>query len=111
MLPIRSNTSTAPTADGPFHLPPPLARIVDQGAVRTLQAQSQRGAQTGREDKNDRNLIVSTLGLALCGILFGVITSSSTVGALIAGFVYGTIGAATGAHLAFAFSVLRRFRR
>jgi hypothetical protein len=47
----------------------------------------------------------------LCGILYGVLTSSSTVGALIAGFVYGIIGAATGAPVAFTFSVLRRFRR
>ena len=61
----------------------------------------------GAEGRNDRNLIVATLGLASCGILYGVITSSSTVGALIAGFVYGIFGMLIGPPVAFTINIMR----
>ena len=64
----------------------------------------------GAEGRNDRNLIVATLGLASAGILYGVITSSSAVEALIAGFVYGILGMLIGPLVAFTVNITRDWR-
>jgi hypothetical protein len=64
----------------------------------------------GAEGRNDRTLILMTVGLGAVGAFYGVETSSSTVGALVLGFVYGIIGAAAGAPLAFAINLTRNWR-
>ena len=51
-----------------------------------------------------------TVGLGAFGAFYGFETSSSTVGALVLGFVYGIIGAAAGAPIAFAINLTRNWR-
>jgi hypothetical protein len=57
------------------------------------------------EDRNDRTLILITVGFGAVGAFYGVETSSSTHGALVAGLCYGFVGAAVGVPLAFAISI------
>ena len=51
-----------------------------------------------------------TVGLGAVGTFYDFETRSSTVGAFIVGFVYGIIGAAAGAPLAFAINLARNWR-
>jgi hypothetical protein len=51
-----------------------------------------------------------TVGLGAIGGFYGFETCSGTVSALVFGFVYGIIGAAAGAPLAFAISLARNWR-
>jgi hypothetical protein len=62
------------------------------------------------EDKNDRNLIATTVVLGVIGAFYGVETSASILGALVAGFCYGFVGIAVGAPLAFAINITRNWR-
>jgi hypothetical protein len=62
------------------------------------------------EERNDRRLILMTAGLAAIGVFYGLETSSSTVGAVITTTLYGFLGAAIGAPLAFAINVTRHWR-
>jgi hypothetical protein len=64
----------------------------------------------GAEDKNDRTLILMTVGLAAVGAFYGVETSSSALGAYVAATVDGFLGAAIGAPLAFAINLTRNWR-
>jgi hypothetical protein len=64
----------------------------------------------GAEDKNDRTLIMLTVGLGAVGAFYGVETSSSALGAYVTATIYGFLGAAIGAPLAFAINVTRNWR-
>jgi uncharacterized membrane protein YeaQ/YmgE (transglycosylase-associated protein family) len=64
----------------------------------------------GAEDKNDRTLILMTVGLGAVGAFYGVETSSSALGAYVAATVDGFLGAAIGAPLAFAINLTRNWR-
>jgi hypothetical protein len=50
----------------------------------------------GAEDKNDRTLIMMTVGLGCGWRIYGVETSSSALGALVLGLWYGFVGVAIG---------------
>lgn len=62
------------------------------------------------EERNDRRLILMTVGLAMLGAFYGLETSSSVLGALIAVPLYGLLGAAIGAPLAFVVNITRSWR-
>jgi rRNA maturation protein Nop10 len=62
------------------------------------------------EEKNDRTLILVTMGLGVVGAFYGVDTSSSALGALIAGLSYAFLGVVIGAPLAFAINITRNWR-
>jgi hypothetical protein len=59
------------------------------------------------EERNDRRLFLMTSGLATLGAFYGLETSSSALGALVMVPLYGFVGAAIGAPLAFALSMTR----
>jgi hypothetical protein len=72
---------------------------------------SQKEARRGRiEQRNDRRLILMMVGLAVVGALYGWETSAGTLVALIAAPLYGLLGAAIGAPLAFAINATRNWR-
>lgn len=58
------------------------------------------------EERNDRNLIVTTIALAAFGVAYGWMTSSTTIGAIVAAFGYGMVGSLVGAPLGFAANML-----
>jgi hypothetical protein len=62
------------------------------------------------EDKNDRRLILMTVGLGAVGSFYGVETSSSSMGAMVLGLCYGFVGAAIGMLLGFAINLTRNWR-
>jgi hypothetical protein len=62
------------------------------------------------EEKNDRTLIAITVVLGMIGAFYGVETSPSILGALVAGVCYGFLGTAIGAPLAFAINITRNWR-
>jgi hypothetical protein len=62
------------------------------------------------EEKNDRTLIATTVALGVIGAFYGAESSSSVLGALIAGLWYGFLGVAIGAPLAFAINITRNWR-
>lgn len=62
------------------------------------------------EERNDRRLILMTVGLAAIGVFYGLETSSSPLGTLITAPLYGFVGAAIGAPLAFAINMTRNWR-
>jgi hypothetical protein len=62
------------------------------------------------EERNDRTWILMTIGLGALGAFYGIKTSSSTLGALVAGLSYGFVGAALAAPLAFAINITRSWR-
>jgi hypothetical protein len=62
------------------------------------------------EERNDRTLILMTVGFGAVGAFYGVEISSSALGALIAGLCYGFLGVAIGAPLAFAINITRNWR-
>jgi rRNA maturation protein Nop10 len=62
------------------------------------------------EEKNDRTLIATTVALGVIGAFYGAESSSSMLGALIAGLWYGFLGVAIGAPLAFTINITRNWR-
>jgi hypothetical protein len=62
------------------------------------------------EERNDRRLILMTVGLGAVGAFYGLETSSSVLGAFMAATVYGFVGAAIGGPLAFAINITRNWR-
>src|SRR5260370_3948715 len=62
------------------------------------------------EDRNDRTRILITVGFGAVGAFYGVETSSSTLGALVASLCFGFVGAAVGGPLAFAINITRNWR-
>jgi hypothetical protein len=62
------------------------------------------------EDRNDRTLILITVGFGAIGAFYGVEISSSTLGALVASLCYGFLGVAIGVPLAFAINITRNWR-
>jgi hypothetical protein len=62
------------------------------------------------EERNDRTLILMAAGLGVIFAFYGVETSSSTIGAFIAGGCYGFLGVVIGVPLAFAINITRNWR-
>lgn len=62
------------------------------------------------EYHNDRRLVIMTLAFGTVGALYGVQTSSSTLGAIVSAALYGFVGMCIGVVLAFAINLLK-FRR
>jgi hypothetical protein len=62
------------------------------------------------EERNDRTLLFMTLAAGVIGAFYGVETSSSRLGALMIGPLYGFVGATIGVSLAFALNVTRNWR-
>jgi hypothetical protein len=62
------------------------------------------------EERNDRNMVLTAVVLGAIGIIYGVETSSSTLGATVYALLYGFIGVSTGVLLAFAMNLLRFWR-
>ena len=63
------------------------------------------------EYRNDINLAITSLGCAAAGGLYGVITSSSGLGAVLHGLLYGLLGLLVGVPIAFAINVTRGLLR
>jgi hypothetical protein len=59
------------------------------------------------EERNDRTMVIVITTLGAIGVLYGVETSSSSIGAAVAGLLYGLVGMAIGLPLAFAMNILR----
>lgn len=62
------------------------------------------------EERNDRRLILMTAALAMLGAFYGLETSSNALRALVTAPLYGFVGAAIGAPLAFAINITRHWR-
>jgi hypothetical protein len=62
------------------------------------------------EERNDRRLIMMTVGLAALGAFYGLETSASVLRALFTVPLYGFVGAVIGAPLAFALNMTRHWR-
>jgi hypothetical protein len=60
------------------------------------------------EQRNDNMLVVTTLGCCCAGVLYGIMLSSSTFGAILAGIGYGLVGLLIGVPVAFAINITRR---
>ncbi len=63
------------------------------------------------EDRNDHTLLVTTVACCGGGVLWGVLLSSSTIGAVLAGVGYGTFGLLVGVPIAFAINMTRGLLR
>jgi hypothetical protein len=62
------------------------------------------------EERNDRTLILMTAGLGAIGVFYALETSASALEAVTLAAVYGVLGAAIGAPLAFAINMTRNWR-
>jgi rRNA maturation protein Nop10 len=62
------------------------------------------------EERNDGRLIFVTGAMAIVGAFYGLETSSSALRALVTAPLYGFLGAAIGAPLAFAINMTRYWR-
>jgi len=63
------------------------------------------------EYRNDINLLVTSLGCAAAGGLYGAIASSGGLGAILHGLLYGLLGLLIGVPIAFAINVTRGLLR
>jgi hypothetical protein len=63
------------------------------------------------EDHNDRMLIVTTVACTGAGALYGILLSSSTFGAILAGIGYGVVGLLIGVPIGFAINLTRSLLR
>jgi len=63
------------------------------------------------EQRNDDNLLVTTVACVAGGALYGVLASSSMIGAIASGFGYGLIGLLAGVPIAFAINMTRGLLR
>lgn len=59
------------------------------------------------EARNDRNLALAAIGCTVVGALFGVLTSSTTLGAVAAGAGYGFVGLLIGVPVGFVINMTR----
>jgi 4-hydroxy-3-methylbut-2-en-1-yl diphosphate synthase IspG/GcpE len=59
------------------------------------------------EARNDRNLMLATIGCTVGGVLFGVLTSSSPLGAVGLGTGYGLLGLLLGVPVGFVINMTR----
>ena len=59
------------------------------------------------EARNDHNLALATIGCTALGVMFGVLTSSSTLGAVVAGIGYGLAGLLVGVPVGFVINITR----
>jgi hypothetical protein len=63
------------------------------------------------EYRNDINLLVTSLGCAAAGGLYGALVSTGGLGAFLHGLVYGLLGLLIGVPIAFAINVTRGLLR
>lgn len=63
------------------------------------------------EQRNDSNLVVTTVACAGGGALYGVLVSTNTLGAIIWGVGYGLTGLLVGVPIGFAINFTRRLLR
>jgi hypothetical protein len=63
------------------------------------------------EDRNDHMLLVTTVACCCAGALYGILLSSSTSGAILAGIGYGAVGLLVGAPIGFAINLTRGLLR
>jgi hypothetical protein len=75
--------------------------VFDQKAFRRFRA----------EQRHDHTLLVTTLACTCAGALYGVLLSSSTIGAIVAGIGYGIVGLLIGVPIAFAINLTRGLLR
>lgn len=75
--------------------------VFDQKALRRFRA----------EQRNDHTLLVTTLACSGAGLLYGILLSSSTIGAIVAGIGYGAIGLLIGVPVGFAINLTRGLLR
>ena len=59
------------------------------------------------EERNDHTLLVATVACCCGGVLWGVLLSSSTFGAIMAGIGYGIVGLLIGVPIGFAINATR----
>lgn len=59
------------------------------------------------EERNDHTLLITTVACCCGGILWGVLLSSSTFGAILAGIGYGAVGLLIGVPIGFAINMTR----
>ena len=59
------------------------------------------------EQRNDHMLFVTTVACSCAGALYGVLLSSSTFGAILAGLGYGAVGLLGGVPIGFAINMTR----
>lgn len=63
------------------------------------------------EERNDRNLVMVSLCCAIAGGVYGALTASSVLGAVVSGLGYGCLGALVGVPAAFVINVTRHLGR
>jgi hypothetical protein len=63
------------------------------------------------EQRNDDNLLVTTVACTAGGALYGVLVSSNVIGAIAGGFGYGLVGLLAGVPVAFAINMTRGLLR
>jgi hypothetical protein len=63
------------------------------------------------EQRNDHMLVVTTVACTGAGALCGILGSSSTLGAILAGIGYGAVGLLIGVPIGFAINLTRRLIR
>jgi hypothetical protein len=59
------------------------------------------------EQRNDQMLVITAVACSCAGALYGILLSSSTFGAILAGLGYGAIGLLTGVPIGFAINMTR----
>jgi hypothetical protein len=59
------------------------------------------------EQRNDRTLALAAVGCAAAGAFYGIVMSSSQIGALLAGGGYGLVGLVIGVGVAFVINLTR----
>jgi hypothetical protein len=63
------------------------------------------------EERNDHMLLITTVACCCAGALYGVLLSSSTFGAIVAGVGYGVVGLLIGVPIGFAINMTRGLLR
>ena len=59
------------------------------------------------EQRNDRTLALATVGCAAAGAFYGIVMSSSQIGAVLAGCGYGFVGLIIGVGVGFVINMTR----
>lgn len=76
-------------------------------AVGALQFSKKELRRHRAEERNDHTLLVATVACCCGGVLWGVLLSSSTFGAIMAGIGYGIVGLLIGVPIGFAINATR----